>query len=255
MGDGAGSSSVVVPHCHCLVIICHCRLLVITCHGSLIAPCPGHSIVGCYCCHAPSLPCCPALLLHLTVGSLLCHVLIALSLSLSPCPCHVVLVLVTLSLSLSHCHCSHHVIVVLVTLSLSLWHCHCPCCIIIVLIVWLHHVNGSPQLNIACVAKITATMNDDQCHHSSFGCHVTDRNLAPGFHINELPSEEGWVYSPGLVAAHVCSWDLAIVREPGSRWFWWAFVVICGWLSLFVGGHLHFLAGRGDGVFVGCGCH
>jgi len=41
------------------------------------------------------------------------------------------------------------------------------------------------------VAKITATMNNDQCHCLLFGCHIMDRNMAPGFHINKLTSEEG----------------------------------------------------------------
>jgi len=41
------------------------------------------------------------------------------------------------------------------------------------------------------VAKITATTNDNQCHCSSFGCHVTDCDMAPGLHINKLTSEEG----------------------------------------------------------------
>jgi len=55
---------------------CHCCCLVIACCGSLIAPCPGHIVVRCYCCHAPSSPCHPALLLHLTVGSSLFCVLV-----------------------------------------------------------------------------------------------------------------------------------------------------------------------------------
>ena len=41
------------------------------------------------------------------------------------------------------------------------------------------------------VVKITATMNDNQCHRSSFGCHIMDCDMAPGFHIKQLTSEEG----------------------------------------------------------------
>ena len=41
------------------------------------------------------------------------------------------------------------------------------------------------------VAKTTAKTNDDQCHHSLFSCHVTDCDVAPGFCINKLTSEEG----------------------------------------------------------------
>jgi len=161
MGDGAGSSSIVVLHwCH-LVVMCHCRrLLVIACCGSLIALCPGHGVIRCYRRHAPSSPCCPLSSLCLAVRS---------------CPSH----------------------------------------IIIVLVAWLHHVSGSPQLNIACVCsslswvsakwvgmnarqgvltmvvKITAMTNNNQCHHLLFGCHITDCDVAPGFHIKELISEEG----------------------------------------------------------------
>ena len=29
----------------------------------------------------------------------------------------------------------------------------------------------------------TGTTNDDQCHCSSFGCHIADGNMAPGFHM------------------------------------------------------------------------
>jgi len=41
------------------------------------------------------------------------------------------------------------------------------------------------------VVKITAMMNDNQCHCSSFGCYIVDCHVAPGFHIKELTSEEG----------------------------------------------------------------
>jgi len=44
---------------------------------------------------------------------------------------------------------------------------------------------------------------------------------------------------------------LAIIHGLGGHWFWWAFGVVCGRPSLFVGGHLHFLASCSDGVFVG----
>jgi len=62
MGDGAGSLSVVVLCWHCLVLVCCHHLLVITCCGSLIALCPGHIIVRCYCCLI-TLHCCYTLLL------------------------------------------------------------------------------------------------------------------------------------------------------------------------------------------------
>jgi len=41
------------------------------------------------------------------------------------------------------------------------------------------------------VAKITVTTNDDQSHCSSFGCHIADHNVAPGFHIDKLTSDKG----------------------------------------------------------------
>jgi len=79
-------------------------------------------------------------------------------------------------------------------------------------------------------------MNNDIGYHSLFGCHIADQNMAPGFCINELCGEE-WVYSPGQVTTHVCSWVLAVVREPGSSVHCrlWAAVFICGKLSLFFG--------------------
>ena len=88
MGDGAGSSSIVVLCWHCLVVVCCCRLLAVMCHGSLITLCPGHGVIGCYCCHALLLPHCPASLLHLAVGLSSCCVLVVSLLSLS-CGCTV----------------------------------------------------------------------------------------------------------------------------------------------------------------------
>ena len=42
----------------------------------------------------------------------------------------------------------------------------------------------------------------------------------------------------------------------GHGWFGWLwFIFVCGWPSLFVGGWLHFLGGRGGGAVVGgCWC-
>ena len=54
-----------------------------------------------------------------------------------------------------------------------------------------------------------------QCHCSSFGCHVTNRDVAPVFHMNEMKGKEGQVDSPGLVTACVCSWVQAVVRGVG----------------------------------------
>ena len=54
-----------------------------------------------------------------------------------------------------------------------------------------------------------------QCCHSSFGCHVTNCNVAPVFCMNEMKGEEGRVDSPGLVTAHVCLWVQAVIRGVG----------------------------------------
>ena len=171
----------------------------------------------------------------------------------SSLPHVLVMVLSGVIVAMHHCHLialhHHYTLLSGCCHAVSSSHRHCPHCVLIVLIMWLHCVSGSPWLNVACVTKITATMNNDQCCHSSFG------NVAPGFCINELTSEEGWVYSPGLVATHVHSWDLAVIHKPGSRWFWWAFIVVCGWLSSFVGRHLRFLAGHGDRALMGCSWH
>jgi len=63
-------------------------------------------------------------------------------------------------------------------------------------------------------------------------------------------------YSPGLIIAHVHTWLLAIIHEPWWMVFGWLwFVFVCGWLSSFVGGQLHFLGGRGSRADVSCGWH
>jgi len=92
--------------CHC------CCLLVVVCCGSIIALCPGHGVIRCYCHHAPSSPCHPASSLHLAVRSSSCHVLVTSLLSLSHhcCPCHIIVVLITSLLSSSHRCCPHCVV-------------------------------------------------------------------------------------------------------------------------------------------------
>jgi len=51
---------------------------------------------------------------------------------------------------------------------------------------------------------------------------------------------------------------LAVVCEPGGHWFWWAFSVVCGQPSSFVGSCLHFwpvvVMGH-SWVVVGIRCH
>jgi len=42
-------------------------------------------------------------------------------------------------------------------------------------------MDGSPWF-----PKIRRTTNNDQCHHSSSGCHITVRDMAPGFHIRGI---------------------------------------------------------------------
>ena len=65
-----------------------------------------------------------------------------------------------------------------------------------------------------------------QCCCLSFGCHVTNCNVAPVFHMNKMKGEEGQVDSPGLVTARVHSWVQAIVHGVG---------VGCRlWLAIFV---------------------
>ena len=105
MGDGAGSSSVVVLHWrHLVVMCCCCCLLVVACCGSLIALCPGHGVVRCYHHHAPSSPRHPASLLHLAVRSSSCCVLIMSSLSsLCGCTTSVAHLGLTLPVSVRHC--------------------------------------------------------------------------------------------------------------------------------------------------------
>ena len=61
--------------------------------------------------------------------------------------------------------------------------------------------------------------NNEQRHwqhcRSSFGCHVTNRDVAPVFRMNEMKGEEGQVDSPGLVTACVHLWVQAVIREVG----------------------------------------
>jgi len=80
-------------------------------------------------------------------------------------------------------------------------------------------------------------MNDDIGHCSLFSCHVTDCDVAPGFHINELHGEEEGACPPGQVTTRLRSWVLAVVRELGSsiRCCLWAAVFVCGQSSSFVG--------------------
>ena len=89
--------------------------------------------------------------------------------------------------------------------------------------------------------------NDDrqhcQCHCLSFGCHITNHNVAPVFHMNEMKGEEGWVDSPGLVTAHVRLWVQAVICGVGIGCHLWAAifvfwpVMVALWSLAFVGSH------------------
>ena len=77
--------------------------------------------------------------------------------------------------------------------------------------------------------------NDEQqhCQHccSLFGCHVTNCDVAPVFHMNEMKGEEGWVDSPGLVTACVHSWVQAIVCGVGVGCRLWVAIFVF-WLVM-----------------------
>ena len=51
-----------------------------------------------------------------------------------------------------------------------------------------------------------------------------------------------------LVRRCLCPWLLVVIHDP-----WW--MVVCGQLSSFVGGWLHFLGSHGGGAVVGCRWH
>jgi len=70
---------------------------------------------------------------------------------------------------------------------------------------------------LTVVSKINNNNERQRCQHrhSLFGCHVTNRDVAPVFRMNEMKGEEGRVDSSGLVTACVCSWVQAIVHGVG----------------------------------------
>ena len=141
------------------------------------------------------------------------------------------------SLSWWWCHCWCHIIVLhhfhVLSLHVSLLSCvphHChvssPCCCPVLL----------PLLCPPCDVLV-------QCCHSSFGCHVTVSNVAPGFCVEDMIGR-GEVSL--LTLAHHCLWlyvgaghcSQAMVDGHGRFWVhlcMWAPGFVCGWLASFFG--------------------
>ena len=92
--------------------------------------------------------------------------------------------------------------------------------------------------NESAMTHQTGTTNDDQCCHSSFGCHVADGNMAPGFHM--IVSIHDWSF--GFVGSRLGSWVaigihgrlgslylvvgigchmVAVVGSVVVWWLWW----------------------------------
>ena len=85
-------------------------------------------------------------------------------------------------------------------------------------------------------AHQTRTTNENQCHHSLFGCHIAAGDVAPGFHMGRwrsFPSVSDRFHLWAVI--FFCKWLFASV---GSCFQSWAVVFILGWLFVFVGGCL-----------------
>jgi len=139
---------------HCVLWFHHCPVSWSWCHQVLLSPCTIVTLSPCI----VVTPCCQVVIV--------------------PCPCHIIVVLVASLLS-SLCGCTT-----------SVAHLTCVCSSLS----WVSAkwVGTNARWGVlTVVVKITATMNNNQCHCSSFGCHIADCDVAPGFHINELTSEEG----------------------------------------------------------------
>ena len=154
--------------------------------------------------------------------------------------------------------------------SLSWWWCHCWCHIII-----LHHfhvlslhvsllscVPHHCHVSSPCCCPVWLSLLCPPCDmlvpccHSSFGCHVTVGNVAPGFCVEDMIGR-GEVSL--LTLAHHCLWlyvgaghhSQAMVDGHGRFWVhlcMWAPGFVCGWLASFLGS-------CGGGEDMGCHWH
>ena len=70
------------------------------------------------------------------------------------------------------------------------------------------------------VTHQTGRTNDDQCHCSSFGCHIADGDMAPGFHMKcvwSIPSTSSCLGSLVAVGIHGQSVSLYLIVGIGHH--------------------------------------
>jgi len=144
------------PHCCLWVVLGPCHHLHTCC--CCLAVCHHH--VSWLCCH------CLIIFTHLIIVIMCCCVIVV------PCPPHCNIVLCPChDIVPCHCPCLGHAVIV-------------PCCWSII-VLWVSKVGWEEQRGVLTVVPQQQQQMTNLGHCSSFGCHVTDGNMAPGFCIRD----------------------------------------------------------------------